>query len=313
MSVTTVSSMAAARPASARPPLALLTVRALFNVLLLSGAAAAALSAYVLIGLGGLRYYSMPVATRGYDAAHELLRPSGPIGQTFGIIGWLLMMVPFFYMLRKRLFKARAAGSLKMWLEIHIFCGIVGPAFVTYHTAFKFNGIVSVAYWSMMIVALSGFVGRYLYVRIPRTIRGVELSDAEIEGRANELKEELQWTVDPAVMARLEAFEHEVVLGASSRPTTIGVLTGGWALDRQLKALRAELATAGVSATMVDSVAALFAEREQLLRRLRYLHKTKQLFDLWHVFHLPLVYVMLAIVGLHVALVLYMGYVPFRW
>ena len=36
----------------------------------------------------------------------------------------------------------------------------------------------------MMIVMLSGFVGRYLYVRIPRTIRGVELSRKASGGRA---------------------------------------------------------------------------------------------------------------------------------
>ena len=59
-------------------------------------------------------------------------------------------------------------GSMPLWLEVHIFCGIVGPVLVTFHTSFKFNGIISVAYWSMMAVMLSGFVGRYLYVRIPK-------------------------------------------------------------------------------------------------------------------------------------------------
>ena len=65
---------------------------------------------------------------------------------------------------------------MKTWLEVHIFCGIVGPVLVTFHTSFKFNGIVSVAYWSMVAVVLSGFVGRYLYVRIPRSLRGIELT-----------------------------------------------------------------------------------------------------------------------------------------
>ena len=68
--------------------------------------------------------------------------------------------------------RLRDAGRMKTWLEVHVFCGIVGPVLVTFHTSFKFNGIVSVAYWSMVAVVLSGFVGRYLYVRIPRSIRG---------------------------------------------------------------------------------------------------------------------------------------------
>ena len=40
---------------------------------------------------------------------------------------------------------------------MHLFCGVVGPVLVTFHTSFKFNGLVSVAYWSMVIVMLSGF------------------------------------------------------------------------------------------------------------------------------------------------------------
>jgi cytochrome b561 len=46
---------------------------------------------------------------------------------------------------------------------------------------------------------------------------------------------------------------------------------------------------------------------------MKYLHTTKKLFELWHVFHLPLVYLMFVIVAAHVAITLYLGYVPFRW
>ena len=60
----------------------------------------------------------------------------------------------------------------------------MGPVLVTLHTAFKFNGIVSIAYWSMVLVVLSGFVGRYLYVRVPKTLRGTELSHSRSSTRA---------------------------------------------------------------------------------------------------------------------------------
>jgi hypothetical protein len=70
------------------------------------------------------------------------------------------MLVPFLYMARKRVPALRNLGNLRWWLEVHLFCGVIGPVLVTYHTSFKFNGIVSAAYWSMVIVVLSGFVGR---------------------------------------------------------------------------------------------------------------------------------------------------------
>ena len=54
-------------------------------------------------------YYPTPLAIRGYAPAHRLLRPFGPVGQTFGLVGTVLMLVPFVYMARKRL-KTSQAG-----------------------------------------------------------------------------------------------------------------------------------------------------------------------------------------------------------
>jgi hypothetical protein len=44
-----------------------------------------------------------------------------------------------------------------------------------------------------------------------------------------------------------------------------------------------------------------------------YLKRTKTLFNHWHVFHLPLVYLLLVIAAAHIGVALYLGYVPFRW
>ncbi len=302
----------APRPVAARvSELKLLTARALLNVLAISGVTIVALSAWILVGLGGWHYYGTPLAVRGYDAMHRVLRPSGPVGQTLGVVGLLLMLVPFVYLVRKRLARrGRGAANLKLWLEIHIFCGIVGPVAVTYHTAFKFNGLVSVAYWSMVLVALSGFVGRYLYVRMPRTIRGIEVSENDLRTRLDELKEDLQWHVRPAVLDEIDAAERTLLAAPA---TFAGLLLGAWRTHGSGRALRDRLSAGGVPADIAQDVVATVAEREQLLRRLHYARKTKQLFDLWHVLHLPLVWVMLVIVVLHVGVVLYLGYVPFRW
>ncbi len=59
---------------------------------------------------------------------------------------------------------------------------------------------------------------------------------------------------------------------------------------------------------VLHTVIDLIGERAVLLRRLAYLKKTKRLFELWHVFHRPLAYVMLVIVAIHVATVVYLGY-----
>jgi len=285
----------------------LMPLGALVGVMTISAAVATAITVWVLVGLDGWTYYATPLNVRGYSPAHPLLRPSGPVGQTLGVLGAALMLVPFVYMARKRFSRGRGATNLKRWLEVHIFCGIVGPVVVTFHTAFKFNGIVSAAYWSMVLVALSGFVGRYLYVRIPRTIRGVELSQSELDERMSALLEDLQWTAGPGVLDAIERLDAQIVASAP-RWWQVG---GRRALVASIDASMAgiTLADASVSARLQS----LLTERADLQQRRHALGVTKRVFDLWHVFHLPLVWVMFAIVTLHVGVALYLGYVPFRW
>lgn len=268
---------------------------------------------YVLGPLGGREYYLSPLATRAYSEGHELLRPSGPIGQTLGLLGALMMLMPFFYMLRKRASWLKSVGTLRGWLEIHLFCGVVGPVLVTLHTSFKFNGIISAAYWSMVTVMLSGFVGRYLYVRIPRSIRGTELTRGDLDARAESLNLEIAESVQSmAVLRRVQAFEAASVPDPA-HVSFLDLFFGDIGQRRRQRRFMRELEAAGLAPELADEVVALTAERSTLLRRIAYLQKTKALFGAWHVFHLPLVYLLLVIVILHVGITLYLGYIPFRW
>src|SRR5512140_3528508 len=131
---------------------------ALLDVLVLAFLAGLAVLLWVLFVQGGWDYYRTPVRIRGYSPAHAFLRPSGPGGNLAGIGGTIFMLGTLLYVLRKKVKAFSRLGSMKAWLEFHIFCGVFGPILVTIHTSFKFNGLVSVAYWSMILVVLSGFV-----------------------------------------------------------------------------------------------------------------------------------------------------------
>jgi hypothetical protein len=269
---------------------------------------------WTLFGLGGRDYFTTPLAVRGYAPGHRLLRPSGPIGQSFGLAGTVLLIVPFAYMARKRLARAKGMGTAKAWLEVHLFCGIVGPVLVTLHTTLKFNGIISAAYWSMVIVMLSGFVGRFLFVRIPRSIRGNEMTRTELDASAVELREEISRSVSSKYMLeRIQRVEREAVPTGGADLSLFNLLFGEVALSRKLRGLDRELEGAGLAADKRAEVIQLTAERSMLLRKIAYLERTKKLFAMWHVFHLPLVYLLLVIAAAHITLALYMGYVPFRW
>jgi len=296
----------AARPAATDVSL---PAKALGNVLTIATLCCVTVTGIVLFGLGGWEYYSAPLATRGYLPEHLLLRPSGPVGLTLGVAGVVSMLMTLPYAVRKRWKALSRVGTVKQWLEVHIFFGIVGPVLITLHTSFKFNGIISVGYWLMMTVWASGFIGRYLYVRIPKSIRGVELSVAQVEDSLDRVQQEIQaQPLPPAVQHELNAFELSVTPARGRAPGAIDLFFGELRVRTRLMLLRRHLRAAGVDVAAVTTVIDHAAERATLARRLVHLQRTRHLFELWHVFHRPLVYGLFVIVVLHVGIALYFGY-----
>lgn len=132
--------------------------------------------------------------TAGYGAVIALTReiPAAGefVGHTLGIIGFLLMlMTEILYSLRKRA-RSAAWGRMSTWLQFHIFTGLVGPFMVLLHTSWKFNGLAGATTLLTVIIVFSGFIGRYIFTRIPRTLDGLE-----IEGTLSQeaLKRARQW------------------------------------------------------------------------------------------------------------------------
>ena len=160
-------------------------------------------------------------------------------------MGTGFVLLTLLYVIRKKIKRLSRVGTMKGWLEFHIFCGLFGPILVTLHTTLKFNGIVSVAYWSMVLVVLSGFVGRYLFVRIPKTIRGKELDRSDLEQRAAELKQQLVETALPApILAGVEVLEREtlaLVSGHRSLLETLAAALAGAPAEMLVSAARSAL------------------------------------------------------------------------
>lgn len=118
--------------------------------------------------IGGV-YAAVVYFTREIPPAADLF------GHGLGIVGFILMlMTETLYSMRKRSRVARW-GRMSTWLEFHIFTGLVGPFMVLLHTSWKFNGLAGVTTLFTVIIVVSGFVGRYIFTRIPRTVDGLEI------------------------------------------------------------------------------------------------------------------------------------------
>jgi hypothetical protein len=106
---------------------------------------------------------------------HAIPAASGLFGHLLGILGFLLMLLTeTLYSFRKRSQSARW-GSMASWLQFHIFTGLVGPYMVLLHSSWKFNGLAGATTLLTIIIVLSGFVGRYIYTQVPRSLDGIEL------------------------------------------------------------------------------------------------------------------------------------------
>jgi hypothetical protein len=114
-------------------------------------------------------YLLVVLLTKEIPPASELF------GHSIGIVGFILMlMTETLYSLRKRSRSVRW-GRMSTWLQFHIFTGLVGPYMVLLHTSWKFNGLAGVTTLLTVIIVVSGFIGRYIFTRIPRTLDGLEI------------------------------------------------------------------------------------------------------------------------------------------
>jgi hypothetical protein len=125
--------------------------------------------AFVAMVFISVLYGFVIILTREIPPASELF------GHGIGILGFVMMlMTETLYSLRKRS-RSVKWGRMSTWLQFHIFTGLVGPYMVLLHTSWKFSGLAGVTTLFTVIIVISGFIGRYIFTRIPRTMDGLEI------------------------------------------------------------------------------------------------------------------------------------------
>ena len=108
-------------------------------------------------------------------------RPGNDLTVYCGYIGTSLMGVAAIYPIWRRIRFFRYIASNTMWFDFHLMAGTVGPMFICLHSAFKLDNWVAAAFWSMVIVVISGFIGRYLYTQVPDLLDGRVLEELDHE------------------------------------------------------------------------------------------------------------------------------------
>jgi len=127
----------------------------------------------------------------GFVVAVGIPAASGFLGHTLGILGFgMMLMTEILYSLRKRALR-RPWGTMRSWLQFHIFTGIVGAYLVFLHSAWSFNGLAGGLTFMTAVVVTSGFIGRYIYTAVPRTADGVVIEAQELQVQLTQAREEV--------------------------------------------------------------------------------------------------------------------------
>lgn len=261
----------------------------------------------------GWDYYSLPMSERPHSENHALLKPGGLLGHGFGIIGSSMLVLLFVYSVRKRGRFGLRYGKMSRWLDVHIWFGIMGPLLITLHTAMKFHGIVSIGYFSMLAVMISGFLGRYIYMQIPRDEAGNAMSIQNIDKEIKKLGDLLMSThgIPSAVLDSINA--RAVALGAREARglTAIAVLAKA-DLIRFLEVGRLRTfvrkSHPEIPAKGLSEIVRLSKQKTSLMRRRAVLGVVNSVFHYWHVIHKPFATVMVLIMFVHIVVTVLMGY-----
>ena len=249
----------------------------------------------------GYSYYELPLEERFYHEKYDWFKPSGVLGQGLGFLGtFLIAFGVAIYIARKRYGFLSNYIRLKYLLEFHIFLCTLGPILIVFHTTFKFGGIVAIAFWSMVAVVLSGVIGRFIYIQIPRSIEGRELSIQDIQGRRRDIELEIRKN------ASIENTVVDEILKTDENQKW-GIKTF-FKNRSKIKQVKRRLVKSGLHKSEQKKVITLLKEELNLVSRIGRLQQMQRLFKYWHVVHMPFAIIMLVIVLIHVAVSFALGY-----
>ncbi|HEX2836397.1 MAG TPA: hypothetical protein VHW00_25555 [Thermoanaerobaculia bacterium] len=248
-------------------------------------------------------------------ASREFPHGGSAHGIAYGIAGTALILLLAFFGIRKRWYRSRF-GTLEQWLQSHIYLGLLVLVILLFHAGMRFHDKVAVATLVLVaIVVASGIVGAILYVTVPRLLTEVEseLTTAEISDQLNQLSRSMARIASGRSAAFQRIYDE---LLRQTQPRGLG----GWRLLlsrlgrkttrdssdwTHLIALVPKDEQEELRAMLVVS-----RQRKELLLRLVYQQRYKNVLEFWLYIHVPFTIALLVFAALHIGAVFYYGRLP---
>jgi hypothetical protein len=239
----------------------------------------------------------------------KLYEPGSALGYNLGLAGGLLMVSLLIYPLRKRVRFLAWLGRMETWFKFHMMAGIGGPLLVLFHSTFKIGSMNGrVALYAMLLVAFSGVVGRFLYRHLHRGLYGRQLTLADAQSDLKSSVESLDsiFSLQPDIGLRLRAFYEENFAHLDSVVLRVWrFATLHWRSRRLAREIRRDTKIAlkrlGREKQIPRSelIISHNLAKEQVDKYLDAVVRASQfagwerLFSLWHVIHIPFIYLLI--------------------
>jgi hypothetical protein len=231
-------------------------------------------------------------------------------GYLLGIVGGSLMIILLLYPLSKRVSLLTRWIPVRYWFGIHMLFGIIGPAMILFHSNFHLGSTNStIALISMLLVAGSGLVGRYIYTHIHHGLYGsrVTLNELKQETENNHIELLNMYDMDAVLNRRLNKMEEKVLQSHAGLMTSllhvISLAINAHRLKRKVMSLVNESVDKNdEEKTLPDrkSVAHSVNRYTLALRKAAAFRVYERLFSLWHILHLPLFIMMIITAVIHI-------------
>jgi len=228
-------------------------------------------------------------------------------GYALGIIGGSLMLLLMLYPLRKHWKFARNWFGIRHWFKLHMIFGVIGPVLILFHSNFQLGSMNSnIALFSMILVSSSGVVGRYAYQKIHRGLYGKQIEFSELQKAFESSREYLTKSaiLEQEIHDKLTTIEQQVTKRNIGFFAAFGCYQQTAIIQKRLRKnlkRRANLLLSDRSKFKVFmGEAKLLLTGVARLKSMASYALFAKTFSMWHLFHLPLFFLMILAAVVHI-------------
>ncbi|MBI1336231.1 MAG: NAD(P)-binding protein [Phycisphaera sp.] len=263
-------------------------------------------------------YYDLAAPVRAGSPLHGWLRPAGAVGLTFGFLACALFLCNLAYLIkRSKLMGRRLPGSLGSWMSAHIFTGLLAPLCVLLHAGLSIRDTVGGhAFVALLVVVVTGILGRYLYALVPRAANGREMDLDELCTQLSTLSAE--WDrggrgFGSAAREQIDSLIHAGRWRAGFLARVWALLAGQFKLRRVLHNLRQQAQSDDIATSELHRVQGLARRAFRISQAVSHYEEVRAVLSSWRYFHRWVALLMVLLAVVHIAIAIRYADIEWWW